>query len=92
MNFPKNCHWPAVVVALLFSAIVVAGGAFLLARGVANPPRAKHLLWQDTTLAWAGGTARQPVGRWYVSPKPLSTDTFSLEVVGTLYADTPTLS
>lgn len=92
MSFPSQWHWPAVMLALALSVLLVGMGAFLLAVGASDSHRAQALLWEDTLLVWANGTNPQSSSQWYTSPQPLPPDEFTLEVVGILLADAPTLS
>lgn len=93
MNFLLNRWAWSLVMAMLFLTITSVGGAALiLASGRDDPPRATDLLWVDDTLSWVNGSAKQQLNTWDTSPQSLPIDTFTVEVVGTLYADATTLS
>ena len=87
--------WPIILGIFALSVISVVGFAIGLATGIANPPQAKHLIWEDTKLLWADGTAQQPTQNdivWHQSPAMLPAGGFSLEVAGTLHHADPHLS
>lgn len=90
-----NWWWRGVLTVFGLSIGVLLGAALLLSLGLANPPQAQNLIWEDQELLWAGGTASSPISsdlRWFQSPVTLPRQSFTLEVAGTLLADQSSLA
>ncbi len=83
--------WCGALAGVVLVVLVVAVGAIVLARGVADPPVAGPVVWADVALAWAGGPQRETragAGEWFTAPPPARVpgDAFTLAVRARLAA------
>ncbi len=93
MSFPESWQWKVPLLLFGVGSVSVIGFAIALANGMADPPRASYLIWEDTPISWQKETNPKTNLEWYVSPHPLTTvNEFTLEVEGTIQADIPTLT
>jgi hypothetical protein len=83
---PPRWLWHILVVGTLLGLVAIAMAAWILGKGISNPPRAANLIWTDQQLAWAGAvdplSIAQDQTRIFTAPETLPNRPFSVEIEG----------